>query len=59
MSSLPHLFDPPSPIPLFQGSFDGEGSPLILFRLCKHDRNSDHKAAMQLLFYTLDQVAEL
>ena len=42
-----------------QGTCDSEGSPLVVFTVARHDmKNSDHKAAMQLLFYTLDQLAE-
>jgi len=42
-----------------QGTYDREGSPLVLFTGSKHDtKHSDMKTAIQLLFYTLNQAAE-
>ena len=41
-----------------QGSKDSEGYPIVLFTVSRHETfKSDHKTDMQLLFYTLDQVA--
>ena len=42
-----------------QGTYDSEGCPIVVFTVARHDmKNSDYKASMQLLFYTLDQLAE-
>ena len=42
-----------------QGSHDPEGAGLVVFTGARHDsKQSDIKAAMQLLFYTLDQLTE-
>ena len=41
-----------------QGTSDDEDSPILLFTGSKHDsKYSKMDAAMQLLFHTLDQIA--
>lgn len=54
------IFAPtPRPPPAPQGSYDSEGCPIVVFTVARHDmKSSDLKASMQLLFYTLDQLAE-
>ena len=43
----------------YQGTYDEEGSPFVVFTGSRHDqKHSDTKATMQLLFYTLDQMSE-
>ena len=56
-SPLPPPLSSPPPSPP-QGTQDSEGYPIVLFTVSRHETfRSDHKADMQLLFYTLDQVS--